>query len=380
MTNANDVRYKVYLRHNSTVKEIRRINMNLSTNNFTSFCTKIREAFSELNDKNFTVTWIDREGDEIVISCNEDYDCANFELGEIKKLYVTISSQTAGNKADHKEKVIHSNVECDGCNGAVIGFRYKCLECPNFDLCSECETAGKHADHSMIRISQPWHCYNRKFQHIIGKVCKKTGIHQKRSCQREDYLPNKIHCTVKPWVDMLLDDLIGNYIIENEERNDTNTAFDSSQAQETENKPKEATNADEYATKKFPGEGRKLNDKQKKNDESGSDTASVASQIDEWTVINNTAEGDQAPSTSSKVDETKKVPSTSNAPSAPEEPSTKENYSEVVHHKDPLINEAIEAMLRMGFSNDGGLLSCLLEHQKGNINNVIEILSPGSKK
>jgi len=50
---------------------------------------------------------------------------------------------------------LHVGITCDSCNGVVIGLRYKCLTCPNFDLCETCESAHYHDDHPMIRIVAP---------------------------------------------------------------------------------------------------------------------------------------------------------------------------------------------------------------------------------
>jgi len=50
---------------------------------------------------------------------------------------------------------VHSGVICDICNSEIKGFRYKCMQCPDFDLCSKCEHKGHHAGHVMMRISFP---------------------------------------------------------------------------------------------------------------------------------------------------------------------------------------------------------------------------------
>ena len=49
----------------------------------------------------------------------------------------------------------HPGVVCDGCEKHIFGIRFKCVVCPDFDLCQTCETKGKHKEHEMLRISTP---------------------------------------------------------------------------------------------------------------------------------------------------------------------------------------------------------------------------------
>ena len=50
---------------------------------------------------------------------------------------------------------LHPGVVCDGCSSAIYGTRFKCLVCPDYDLCSSCETKGLHVDHNMVTIQDP---------------------------------------------------------------------------------------------------------------------------------------------------------------------------------------------------------------------------------
>lgn len=50
---------------------------------------------------------------------------------------------------------VHPLVTCDGCEGQVIGSRFKCSVCPDYDLCSTCEGKGLHAQHQLLRIRNP---------------------------------------------------------------------------------------------------------------------------------------------------------------------------------------------------------------------------------
>ena len=50
----------------------------------------------------------------------------------------------------------HPGITCDGCDKVpIVGFRYKCVVCIDYDLCGSCDKAGKHPGHNMIRISSP---------------------------------------------------------------------------------------------------------------------------------------------------------------------------------------------------------------------------------
>jgi len=48
--------------------------------------------------------------------------------------------------------VVHSRVNCDGCGQrGIIGIRYKCSVCPDFDFCSSCEANVEH-EHPFLKI------------------------------------------------------------------------------------------------------------------------------------------------------------------------------------------------------------------------------------
>lgn len=62
----------------------------------------------------------------------------------------------------------HIGVVCDGCGCGIYGIRFKCLVCPDYDLCSSCEKQGKHVDHNMVTINKPhtyypWGFHGRRF-------------------------------------------------------------------------------------------------------------------------------------------------------------------------------------------------------------------------
>jgi len=63
----------------------------------------------------------------------------------IQKLFKEIKVQKC-------KKIVHNRVECDNCHVApIIGIRYKCLICRNFDFCEKCENTVEHA-HAFLKI------------------------------------------------------------------------------------------------------------------------------------------------------------------------------------------------------------------------------------
>ena len=55
------------------------------------------------------------------------------------------------------QKSVHSNVTCDGCGASPIaGVRFKCMVCPDYDLCERCEAAALHdVSHPLLVVKSP---------------------------------------------------------------------------------------------------------------------------------------------------------------------------------------------------------------------------------
>jgi hypothetical protein len=60
----------------------------------------------------------------------------------------------------HFEHVEHENTRCDGCQiETIVGIRFKCDTCPNYDLCLKCmknktETGHHTANHPLVVIGE----------------------------------------------------------------------------------------------------------------------------------------------------------------------------------------------------------------------------------
>merc|ERR1711963_1076363 len=141
---------------------------------------KIRTAFGARLHGNFKISWLDQDQDQVIIDADEDLMIAlNDQSGPLFKINVILDVQ-----GETRSGEAHQGVICDGCQGPVVGPRYKCLECLDYDLCSSCEKQGTHPNHNMIRITNPdSNAFPRRFAHMMNKMHKRFKEHAKRENQ-----------------------------------------------------------------------------------------------------------------------------------------------------------------------------------------------------
>lgn len=132
------------------------------------------------------------------------------------------------------------------------------------------------------------------------------------------------------------------------------------------------------------------------------DSSASSSDDEEWTVLADKKLDEPATSTTTKT-EVKVIPiqvvgkyvaaaypalpTSDDTPTATEEKAAPAATAEVAataptevaSHPDPRIQVALQAMVNMGFSNDGGWLVNLLEAKEGDIGKVLDILQPVRK-
>lgn len=122
------------------------------------------------------------------LSC-EDYDlCLDCHVnnkhghhpGHIFKAATseTVLSTLAGALCNSGRNVRHSAV-CDGCDKFIYGVRHKCLNCPDWDYCSDCVKSSKviHPRHRFVPIfeplAEPLNSGNRHYGiYCDGPLCK----------------------------------------------------------------------------------------------------------------------------------------------------------------------------------------------------------------
>merc|ERR1712218_104232 len=112
-----------------------------------------------------------------------------------------------------------------------------------------------------------------------------------------------------------------------------------------------------------------INEEKKADSEPAKKAATPSDDEEDWTVVTDKKDGEAAG----------QEPSLSLYPTLTENPPADIPTAPVASHPDPKIQVALQAMMNMGFSNEGGWLSSLLEAKNGDIGKVLDILQPVKK-
>merc|ERR1711913_168018 len=124
-------------------------------------------------------------------------------------------------------------------------------------------------------------------------------------------------------------------------------------------KDKEEEKVEEKVEEKKEEEKEVVINKEKKEDSApGTKAATPSDDEEDWTVVTDKKEAGAA----------------GLYPSLTENPPADVPTAPVASHPDPKIQVALQAMMNMGFSNEGGWLSSLLEANNGDIGKVLDIL------
>lgn len=162
---------KAYLEKNGDRKaEIRRFQVpSGSSDLYGRLRTKIAQTF-KLPEEGFRLFWQDSDEDFIVFSSTlELMEAVRQSQDDVARIFVKpveekpepqpAQGASGGKKpsAEKKdgEKVFHPGVVCDGCDNNIYGPRYKCVICPDYDLCATCEQKGIHPEHDKFKITHP---------------------------------------------------------------------------------------------------------------------------------------------------------------------------------------------------------------------------------
>ena len=112
--------------------------------------------------------YLDNENDWVSVNTeNEWKEAVHLFKAEVQqkdklmRLKVLVVKPSTTPKQQHQDKVVHRHVTCDGCNKTGIeGTRYKCKDCPDYDLCQTCYDIRSsvninHGSHEFTAIHKP---------------------------------------------------------------------------------------------------------------------------------------------------------------------------------------------------------------------------------
>ncbi|XP_077387226.1 sequestosome-1 [Festucalex cinctus] len=172
-----------------SVREIRRFLVEQDAmGSFEHLCDKTCQMFPGLKKAAFNMYYKDCEGDLVAFSSDDELNmgvaCVKDDVFRVfikeKKEHrrdfpvhalppnAFAGAAVAAPPPPPHLATVHTNVMCDGCEGPVAGVRFKCSVCPNYDLCSACQAQGKHTEHPLLPI---WHPLQALFPR--GKLMKK---------------------------------------------------------------------------------------------------------------------------------------------------------------------------------------------------------------
>ncbi|XP_054648492.1 sequestosome-1-like [Dunckerocampus dactyliophorus] len=137
------------------VREIRRFTVDQDVSSIFEYLSgKSCDVFSNLQGSTFKMFYRDEDEDLVAFSTDEELGMglACMEDGTLR-IFIKEKEDVPLNAL--APSTFNPQPTCAGCNGPVVGVRFKCSICPNYNLCSDCQAQGTHAKHGLLPISEP---------------------------------------------------------------------------------------------------------------------------------------------------------------------------------------------------------------------------------
>jgi len=120
---------------------------------FTAFKKYLEETSGKIVKK---IQFKDDEGDYVTITSDLEYT----EAFKAATTQGNLDLQILVEAKPETMKEIQHAANCDACNQKIKGIRYKCSNCPDFDLCEACEAVNLEKslhdpDHIFLKIYRP---------------------------------------------------------------------------------------------------------------------------------------------------------------------------------------------------------------------------------
>ncbi|KAI3351381.1 hypothetical protein L3Q82_020195, partial [Scortum barcoo] len=166
-----------------SVKEVRRFTVDQQvSSSFIYLSKKTSGVFTNLRSDGFNMYYKDEDGDLVAFSSDDELMMGLACMKDATfRLFIKEKKEhrrdfplhafppfTFGHPPPPPSGVhpappptLHPNITCDGCEGPVVGTRFKCSVCPDYDLCSACQARGTHTEHALLPIWHPLQWFPR---------------------------------------------------------------------------------------------------------------------------------------------------------------------------------------------------------------------------
>lgn len=428
---------KIAISSLQSVDEIRRFNLALDggVGIYDKLIDKLKATYDTLlpNREEIKTYWLDDENELVGFSSDNEFSYAidvqtairlskPYENNQASSLFkVYIARKTAGAAAEPKpsgeEKPAHYGVVCDGCDGPVIGIRYKCTTCNDYDLCETCEGKGIHKEHGFRAIEKPQCTRSNNWGNLFGHHRHHHRHHGPRSCNRPT---NQSPAEPNPFQQMFSNIIPNIPTVSNPEQLKNFGELMKQFLDPFGIDVSYYVSNNDLNQEKKPEEAKKSEDK--KGEEMNTETSSAKSEEPKSEMKRSESLMDESVNLAAPVIEatTVRVEPVVEKPSAPEEPlitySTESPYQEAANalkkaldgnnltsesvspkqqdefradefiedsgfnlvdiEKELRIIRAIEQLKSMGYRDDGGWLTRLVSAKDGNINMVLDAIAP----
>ena len=397
--------------------EVRRFAIEQDATSYSSLKERLILMFPALMNSEVLVTWTDADGDKVTIAGDEDLKIALHEMtGPVYKINLEVDQKKQKEKRIKEKKenmagVIHLGVTCDGCEGPVVGSRFKCAVCPDYDLCSSCKAKDLHNIHNMVKMvaqaqdplaqlgslyrlmpeaqrNQAGGCKGRRgTQNMYRGHCSPfmgpamaNRCMNKQSCTKKP--ENKgAECTKENFKPQTSDapqngeeffKMVGSFVA------DALLPFvvDMSEEVLAAGNKDESSGDVKNAQSEPPKDSEKVVEKDEKEAmDSEKEKPAQADAVEEGWTLYPTLPEKETSSTPTAADIPTSSASDKPTSSVSDKPASPAS-SEADDPIDPRLRVALEAMLNMGFTNEGGWLSSLIEAKGGDIGKVLDLMKP----
>lgn len=101
-----------------------------------------------------------QHGNSVCPLCRADLGSDIADLCGPQRTYASSSAppgRTPRRQAGNTRLAVHRYVTCDGCGTEpIVGVRYKCTVCDDYDVCESCKSANIHpVSHALVAIRTP---------------------------------------------------------------------------------------------------------------------------------------------------------------------------------------------------------------------------------